>query len=69
VASIREELIFVGAGQRLDGFGSRSYYMPDPYVRVSLDGHVVTMSAAVARRLAKGLTAYARLIDPPKPRK
>jgi hypothetical protein len=69
VALIREELIFVGAAQRLDGLGSRGYYSTKPYIRVVLDGETVNMSAAVARRLAKGLTTYARLIDPPKQRK
>jgi hypothetical protein len=69
MALLREELIFIGASQRLDGLGSKGYYAEKPYVRASLDGSVFNMSAYTARRLAKGLVAYARMIDPPKPRK
>ena len=69
MARISKDKIFVMAGQRLDGIGSRSYYRVEPYVRLYLDGHVVNLDASVARQLARGLTAYAKLIDPPKPRK
>jgi hypothetical protein len=64
---LSETNIFVAGEQRLDGIGTKWY--PKPYVRLSLDGARFNLSPAVARKLAKGLTAYARLIDPPKTKK
>ncbi len=65
---LSETKIFVSVGQRIDTVGQK-YPWPGPYVRLYFDGESTDISPAVARQLAKSLNAFARLIDPPKPRK
>ena len=69
MALLGTDQVFVGAEQRLDGDPGKPTYWPRGYVRIVLDGHVVHVGPAVARRLAKHLVANANRIDPPTPRK
>lgn len=64
---ISETKIFVAVEQRVDG--TKSYFSPDEYVRLSLDGERVNRYPSTARMLARQLKRFADMADPPKPRK
>lgn len=68
MAILRDNQIWVGVEQRLDGH-HLSYSWPQPYVTIdAIDKDKLQITAKTAKRLAKELNRFARMIDPPKKR-